>query len=697
MSWTRNPRAALGALKSYLSDAAGAEPDAGGVLEPVESETEEEGASPAGAAEDGDSEDSAPLFSDGDTEVEPEVVQAGPVGEDAELQRGLLQAFARHNISHAAMEDVLDVFKNASRESIDRLPTFRTIKNRHSDKLPTIVIDFDIGDLQEDGEFEISSHFNQPSIPRSLVSKSTPLMCSVTRVSVRDALAFHVRLHPHHPPVKTCSLAADGVPVTKRTRKSFEIMSLQFPLCKSVYPLRVFLAELKTSSFDVLGHVQQMVAELADAGLHLDFVVADLPKKADLLGLRHCGGFYACTYCTIEGVHGSTSGTLSYPESHRAAAEPRTHESTLEIVNHRDYAWASHPNHRSTFKHQLKGVLQRTPLLDVPLFDVVNDVPVEYMHAVHLGVIKKTFQRSFLAGTTITGFKRLRQTLDEFNLLYPQEPHPREQTRRPVAYASHWKATQYRLLVMGHLPFLLEVLDKHPDPDAHLLRSAWALLGLLSRVLLMDNGPQLNRVNQLLPLQSAMEEFLSVYEEYCGADFMNFNVHMFSHALQARDRFGSLSRVSAYSSETMYQHFQRGYTAGTQSPGKQGMLNLYLQLFSGHQCKHSFTTEPAAPGDRRMSQDQYIYDDRGAVYEVLNITDDTFQVHSLPCTPFKFKTCRGTDLPFGAAGLLTRDGQDSVSDAEVTITVAKSSVRGKAIVSEKYVSCLPYTMLYDGN
>ena len=99
--------------------------------------------------------------------------------------------------------------------------------------------------------------------------------------------------------------------------------------------------------------------------------VFDLPAKAMATNFVQYNGYYSCTYCLDKGVHGANRHTFLTTESH----QPRT-KALVQL-----HAAEAERTGKSVFGVKGNSVLSAC-------IDIVQDVPIDYMHAILEGVSK---------------------------------------------------------------------------------------------------------------------------------------------------------------------------------------------------------------------------------------------------------------------------------------------------------------------
>ncbi|CAG9773371.1 unnamed protein product [Ceutorhynchus assimilis] len=147
----------------------------------------------------------------------------------------------------------------------------------------------------------------------------------------------------------------------------------------SCFPFKSFLGRFKKNDKETqstsrtnLDFVKE-TSDLSNSGIIInnksfDFVVnmliCDLPAKSFVLNITGHNGYFSCTKCTLEG---DFSNTLYFPE--------------VEYTKRANDSFRLHlqPEHHNG----------RTILENIPNFNMVESVPIDYMHCILLGVMKR--------------------------------------------------------------------------------------------------------------------------------------------------------------------------------------------------------------------------------------------------------------------------------------------------------------------
>ena len=188
-----------------------------------------------------------------------------------------------------------------------------------------------------------------------------------------------------------------------------------------------------------------------------------------------------------------------------------------------------------------------TPFSDLPI-DMANAFPIDYMHQVCLGVVKRCIL------SWIRGKKEVRISAQQVSkisnrLLKLQRFIPKLFARQPRSLdeVDRWKATEYRQFLL----YTGKIVLKHILPKAfydHFLVLSVALSILVSSKLTAEHHEY---AHQLLVY------FVSKSMELYGKDFLVYNVHSLLHLTKDAARFGCLDSCSAFPFENYMQQLKK--------------------------------------------------------------------------------------------------------------------------------------------
>ncbi|XP_039313132.1 uncharacterized protein LOC120359508 [Solenopsis invicta] len=263
-------------------------------------------------------------------------------------------------------------------------------------------------------------------------------------------------------------------------------------------------------------------------GLHYNCrivsVIADAPAKSYILNVKgHCG-YYSCTKCHVKGKY-----------AHRRVYMLNNHE---QLRNDFEFKNKTDPNYH----------LGHSILTDIPDFDIVNQIPLEYMHLICLGVMRKLLY--LWLSKSKQPYSLNAQSIQRLSVLFENIASfvPNEFSRKPrsLQLVKYFKATEYRLLLLYTGPVVLKnILDKN-------LFNHFLVLHVSVRILCSDDYSQyIEYAGQLL------EKFVDAMPHLYHESFVSHNVHGLIHVIQDVKTFGPLDNYSAFKYENFLQHLKR--------------------------------------------------------------------------------------------------------------------------------------------
>ncbi|XP_026466750.1 uncharacterized protein LOC113370294 [Ctenocephalides felis] len=206
-----------------------------------------------------------------------------------------------------------------------------------------------------------------------------------------------------------------------------------------------------------------------------------------------------------------------------------------------------------------------TRLLEIPYIGLVTNVPLDYMHLICLGAVK----RLMLLWTEGELPIRLpyAKTNDISNFLCSLKIYiPKEFARKPrsLKYVRSWKATEFRQLLLYSGPV---VLKSHISNDFYknFLTLHVAIKILCSNTLLID---LLDYAEQLL------HYFVESFKVLYGDHNVSHNIHNILHLANDARSFGTLDSFSAFKFEN-YMQVLKKYIRKSEKPLQQ----IYKRYF----------------------------------------------------------------------------------------------------------------------
>lgn len=322
-------------------------------------------------------------------------------------------------------------------------------------------------------------------------------------------------------------LNIDGAPLGNSSEKSlWPILCSDF-LTKQVFLIGIYCGEAKPkNSNDLLEQTVNEAIYFTNNGIILNnilfdirvkAVICDAPAKSYILKVKYHSGYYSCTKCIIKGEYVDDTNCFPYDRNE----VHRTDE------NFRNFAYNN--NYQN----------EQTILCNIPNLGLVTNVPLDYMHLVCLGVVRKLLllwtTKSFRFKLSITQKKQISTAL--INL---RKHVPFEFSRKPrdLNYIKLWKATEFRqfLLYIGPI-VLINILDESVYSNFLTLHAAITILVSLNLSAKVEN---IQYAKELL------QHFVKCFQIIYGKKYVSHNVHNLLHLANDVETFGPLDEFSAF-------------------------------------------------------------------------------------------------------------------------------------------------------
>ncbi|KAB0790335.1 hypothetical protein PPYR_15329 [Photinus pyralis] len=338
----------------------------------------------------------------------------------------------------------------------------------------------------------------------------------------------------------------DGLPLSKSSNSSF------WPILGVVKSLstvkdKVLLFGLyhgyqkPENSNEFLKQFVEEASALIDNGIeinghHLDFkvkmLICDLPARSYVLRVKGHSGHFSCNRCTQEGD--MINNRMCFPELHFTKRTDNSFRNRAQPQHHHN---------------------EPTILLNLPSFDIIQDVPLDYMHLLCLGVMKRVLaDTKFGLVLGKPGYKLpARDVLAISNLVLKLKKYvPCEFSRktRPLLEVKRYKATEFRFFLLYALPVVLRNVMKKNKFYKNILKLHVASSILVSPNLCSDQNYQ-ETAKELL------YSFVKQSKKLYGADFISHNVHCLLHLVDDTNRFGPLDNFSAFPFENYMKTLKR--------------------------------------------------------------------------------------------------------------------------------------------
>ena len=323
----------------------------------------------------------------------------------------------------------------------------------------------------------------------------------------------------------------DGLPLYKSSKAQFWpiLGRVVSPSESEVFVVGLYSGMGKPSNVDkYLAQFVSEMKELERTGVHIDKLnktvpisvacfICDAPARAFVKGTKPHNAYYGCEKCIQKGVW---AGKVIFPEVN---SQLRTDLDVKEMM---------HEEHHN----------YPTPLSQLSV-GLVSQFPLDPMHLVHLGVVKRMIW-SWIKGPIGNGCRisvnTARQISASLISCHPYAPREFVRKCRSLDEFERWKATEFRQFIIYSGVVVLKGKLSVPFYH-HFLLLAVSIFCLSSSVFLSTHC---DYADDLLKL------FVHNWAGLYGRDMLVYNVHGLAHLAQDAKLYGPLDSYSAFPFES---------------------------------------------------------------------------------------------------------------------------------------------------
>lgn len=338
------------------------------------------------------------------------------------------------------------------------------------------------------------------------------------------------------------SFNIDGLPLFKSSNTQlWPILALvkDIPNAKP-FPIALFCGKSKPAPLHayLVQFVDELVILLRDGfsfeninyTVRVHSFICDAPARAFIKSTKQHGGYSACDKCTEQGEY---LGRVIYQS---VTAPKRTNESFRAKLDEDHHVGES-------------------PLLALPI-DLIKIFPIDYMHNICLGVMRKLLN-VWISGGLNVRLRSLSVNSISEKLIYCSKFIPIEFNRKPrsLTELARWKATEYRMFLLYVGPLVLKkILPRSLYENFLLFHSAITILCSKKHI----NEIGIDVAQELLLM------FINHSKSVYGLKFLVYNVHLLCHVGDDVRIFGPLDEYSAFP----FENFLNSLKKLVRSPNK---------------------------------------------------------------------------------------------------------------------------------
>lgn len=385
-----------------------------------------------------------------------------------------------------------------------------------------------------------------PNLPRdSRTLLSTPVKNNIVTVApghyghigLFKALDNYLSKCSSIPSMVSVDLNVDGVPISRSNSNCFwtilaQIFGDNFP--RKICVIGVYQGMSKPHDFNEFLHACVMEMRNLDSykfngqfvKVQIRCIICDAPARNSCLGNKAHSGYWGCGRCSQKGVR--RSYRMTFPE---IRFEKRTNESFRTEVQ---------PEHH----------ISKSPFLALNI-DMVAQFPLEYLHTVCIGVVKKTIA---MWNKAVDGDHRgklspkdLLAISHRLTSVAQTQPIEFQRKSRPLKDFANFKATEFRTLVLYTLPVVSHGILSD-DQYSNIIYLHVAITILIDPILHETHADFAHKL---------LEEFVRTYSEIYGRRHIIYNVHSMLHVVDDVKNHGSLDNYSAFPFESFMSKIKR--------------------------------------------------------------------------------------------------------------------------------------------
>lgn len=330
------------------------------------------------------------------------------------------------------------------------------------------------------------------------------------------------------------SVNIDGLPLSRSSQQQFWPILGSITGSKQVFVIGIYYGKQKPSDAnEYLTNFVRDAKVICEQGISLnttklsctiDSIICDAPAKAFILKVKGHNGYSSCTKCITEGTF--INNKMCFPEK------------SATLRTDKDFRSKKDENYHTG----------ESAVLEIPNFDIVRNIPLDYMHLVCLGVVRKLLY-IWLFGdlkVRLQSKKVAAISLQLENILKSYMPCEFVRKPRSLSFVKLWKATEYRslLLYTGPIAFK-DYLRKDLYNNFVTLHVAIRILCCSQFQNLMDYAQEL------------LEYFLTTFILLYGIHNVSHNIHGLIHLVQDTKKFGVLDSFSSFKYENYLQTLKR--------------------------------------------------------------------------------------------------------------------------------------------
>ncbi|KAK4877644.1 hypothetical protein RN001_010150 [Aquatica leii] len=396
-----------------------------------------------------------------------------------------LQSWAlRHNITHVAINDLLCIFKtpipNLPSDARTLLGTKRTVVTTKVE--PGLYYHFGL-------EYCLKKNVN------NLSDSNITLNTIEININV-DGLPLYKSSNSQVYPI-LCNIVGNS---------TVEMVGIYYG-CEKPKSSNLFLAQFVDDAINIINN--GIIINGTFYIIKIKAFVCDAPAKAFIKCIKNHTGYSSCSKCYIEGDY--IVNRVCFPNV-----------SDIKLRNDPEFRSKLDENH-----HNGTSIIE-----NIPRIDMIHSFPLDYMHLICLGVVKKLLLL-WCCGkpSTKLSFQKITAISALLTKLSPNVPREFNRKPRSLTEIKRWKATEFRQFLL-YTNFIV-------------LHAAVTILSQPRFLIQVEYASEL------------LEYFVKTFRTLYGYENVSHNVHNLLHLTQDVKNNGVLDNFSTFPFENFLQSILR--------------------------------------------------------------------------------------------------------------------------------------------
>lgn len=275
--------------------------------------------------------------------------------------------------------------------------------------------------------------------------------------------------------------------------------------------------------------------------------VFDAQAKPTYLNILTPTGHMSCPFCYASAQKNRRDNAMEY--GFRQGIELRMMEHYDDILPKIFDPYNPIPDPDRIF-NDYRGVCGRSPLMDIPDYDVFSSTVIDTLHLFDAGITKYFLRRFIKPTNSSDGWTVVNANRNEsdrrMEVIKPPSTFVRKV--RPYKDMDNWKASEFNSWLLYYFPIVMRGLLRQEYYD-HFFIFCAASSDILKRKITNDEVTQIDYM---------MNRFVEDVDKLYPTCYKTLNLHVLQHAARSLKQVGSFSDLNSYLFEDVngaYSHY----------------------------------------------------------------------------------------------------------------------------------------------